>query len=115
MNGDVVAAALRLVGTVGVDVVAVAGVDVHVIASPRILVHLLEVLGHQLREAVRPLTRFDVIEVNAVGNGLEIESGRSLLCPLQVAEDVEADGPGDEPEDDQHHHDLDQRHAPRRS
>src|SRR5438067_12942881 len=66
VDGDVVAAALGLVGAVGVDVVAVTSSHVQVIATPRVLVNFLQVLGLELREAVGPLSRFDVVEFDTI-------------------------------------------------
>src|SRR5205807_7460714 len=96
-HGDVVAAALRLVRTIRVYFVSFAGVQVAVVGAPGILVQLLDVLGHQVSQAVRPLAGLHVVQVDAVGDGLEIERGRLDLRLLQLAEDVVADGAGDQP------------------
>src|SRR5438132_1549499 len=115
VNGDVVAAALGFVGSIGVDVVAFAGADVGVVGPPRILVQVLDVFRYQLLETVGPLAGLDVVEVDAVRDRLQIQRRRPDLRLFQLVEDVVADGAGDEAEDDQHDHDLDQRHAARRS
>src|SRR5438128_1614726 len=67
VHGDVVAAALRLVGPVRVHVVAVPGLEVLVVHLPGVLVDLPHVLGHQLLQAVGPGPGLDVIKVHAVG------------------------------------------------
>src|SRR5947208_1611313 len=79
VNRDVVAAALRLVLAIGIDVVAFTGADVAVLRTPRVLVYFLDVLGDQLLERVRPLPGLDVVEVHAVGNGLQVEQRGALL------------------------------------
>src|SRR6185295_10096094 len=112
---DVVATALRLVGPVRVHVVAVAAADVRVVLAPGILADLAHVLGDQLLEAVGPLAGVDVVEVDAVRETLQVELRGLDLRILELPEDVEPDRAGDQPEDHQHHHDLDQRHAARRA
>src|SRR5947209_2886315 len=111
VDGDVVGAALRLVRTVRIDVVSLAGADERVVAAPGILVDLAHELGHQLLQAVWPVARLDVIEVDAVRDRLQVELRRFDLRLAELAEDVVADGARDEAEDDEHDHDLDERHA----
>src|SRR5689334_10797607 len=111
VDGDVVGAALRLVGAVGVDVVSLAGADERVVAAPGVLVDLADELGDQLLQRVGPLAGLDMVEVDAVGERLQVELGGLDLRFLELTEDAVADGAGDEAEDHQHDHDLDERHA----
>src|SRR4051812_43403318 len=55
VGADVVAAALGLVGAVGDDLDAIAGLDHHVGRAPRVVLQLLDVVGHQLFQLVRRL------------------------------------------------------------
>src|SRR3954466_13207550 len=111
VDADVVPASLGLVGTVGVDVVALAGADERVFAAPGILVDLADELGHQRLQVVRPVPRLHVEEVDAVRDRLQVEPGGLDLRLLQLVEDAVSDRAGDEAEDDEHDHDLDERHA----
>src|SRR6267143_6298631 len=111
VDGDVVASALRLVGAVGVHVVAVAGPQVLVIDAPRVLAYFLEELRRQRTEVVRPVPGLDVVAVDAVRDALQVEPRRLDLRVLEGREDVVANHSGDHAEDHQHHHDLDQRHS----
>src|SRR5713101_4146724 len=111
VDGDVVASALRLVGAVGVHVVSVAGLKILVLVPPRVLAQLPDELGGQGGQRVRPVPRLDVVQVHALRDGLEIEPRGLDLRLLEVLEDVEPDRAGDEAQDHQDHHDLDQRHA----
>src|SRR3954463_10980444 len=95
VDGDVVAAALRLVGPIGVDVESFARPDVGVLAAPGILVQILDVLGRQLLQRLRPLPRLHVVEVHPVRDRLQVERGGAHLRFLELIEDVVADGPGD--------------------
>src|SRR5438876_6637344 len=111
VHGDVVPAPLRLVGTERIDVVALAGAEVGVVLAPGVLAELAHVLGEQLLERVRPLPGIDVVEIDAVRQRLQIELRGLHLRVFERLEHVVADRAGDQPEDDQHDHDLDQRHA----
>src|SRR4051812_7600525 len=113
VNGDVVGAALGLVRSVRIDVVPLAGADERVVHAPGILVDLADELRHQLLQAVRPIARLHMVEVDAVRDRLQVELGGLDLRFAELAEHVVADGAGDEAEDDEHHHDLDERHAAR--
>ena len=74
---------------------------------------LADELGHQLRQAIGPVARLHVIQVDAVRDRLQVELGGLDLRLLKLAEDVVADGARDEAEDDEHDHDFDERHAAR--
>src|SRR3954463_2672776 len=97
VDGDVVAAALGLVGPVGVDVESFAGPDVGVLAAPRILVQILDVLGRQLLQRLRPLPRLHVVQVHPVGDRPQVQRRGFYLRLLELFEHVEADGAGDQP------------------
>src|SRR5712671_5098488 len=111
VDGDVVASALRLVRAVGVHVVSVAGLEILVLVPPRGLAQIPDELGGQGGERLRPVPRLDVVQIHALRDGLEIEPRGLDLRVLQVLEDVKPDRAGDEAQDHQDHHDLDQRHA----
>src|SRR5207237_6225423 len=53
VDRDVVATALGLVRSVGIDVVSVAGAGERVVAAPGVLVDLAHELGHQRLQALR--------------------------------------------------------------
>src|SRR2546423_13140010 len=99
VDRDVVATALGLVRSVGVDVVSVAGADERVVAAPGVLVDLAHELRHELREAVRPVARFHMVEIDAVRDRLQVELRRLDLRFAELTEDVVADGARDETED----------------
>src|SRR4051812_48046176 len=111
VHRDVVAAALRLVRAVRVHVVTLARADEGVLGAPRILVDLADELGHQLLDAVRPVAGLDVIQVDGVRDRLQVELGGLDLRFLELSEDVVGNRAGDEPKDDEHDHDFDERHA----
>src|SRR5437660_12592347 len=74
VDDDVVAAALRLVRAVGIDVVIVSLADILVIAAPGVLGKLLDDLGDQLGEGVGERPVFDPIDVDGVGELAQVES-----------------------------------------